>query len=67
MSFELNNYHRNISAEDLLTDVQNVAKKLNKNTLTGTEYNQYGTYNQSTLSRRFGSWKEVLESMKLFL
>ena len=51
MSFELNNYHRNISAEDLLTDVQNVAKKLNKNTLTGTEYNQYGTYNQSTLSR----------------
>lgn len=44
MSFELNNYHRNISAEDLLTDVQNVAKKLNKNTLTGTEYNQYGTY-----------------------
>ena len=55
MSFELNNYHRNISAEDLLTDVQNVAKKLNKNTLTGTEYNQYGTYNQSTLSRRFGS------------
>ena len=48
MSFELNNYHRNISAEDLLTDVQNVAKKLNKNTLTGTEYNQYGTYNQST-------------------
>ena len=59
MSFELNNYHRNISAEDLLTDVQNVAKKLNKNTLTGTEYNQ------STLSRRFGSWKEVLKLCNL--
>ena len=39
MSFELNNYHRNVSAEDLLIDVQNVAKKLNKNTLTGMEYN----------------------------
>ena len=25
MSFELNNYHRNISAEDLLTDVQNLS------------------------------------------
>lgn len=61
MHFELNEYHRNISNEDLIADVKNVAKKINKNSLTRAEYSTHGKYHSSTLERRFGSWLKVLE------
>ncbi len=38
MDFTLNEYHRNVSDEDLIKDVINVAKKLNTKTLTLDEY-----------------------------
>ncbi|MGN0489818.1 MAG: homing endonuclease associated repeat-containing protein [Ruminococcus sp.] len=65
MKFELNEYHRNTSDEEFIEDVCKTAKKLNKRTLTGAEYNKYGTYHSSTLTRRFGSWKLVLEKCGL--
>lgn len=65
MNFELNEYHRNTSDEDLIDDVRNTAIKLNKTTLTGEEYSKYGIYHPSTLTRRFGSWKLVLEKSSL--
>ncbi len=65
MKFELNEYHRNISDEEFIEDVRSTAIKLNKTTLTGAEYNKYGTYHSSTLTRRFGSWKLVLEKSGL--
>ena len=43
MHFELNEYHRNISDEDLIADVKKNALKLNKNSLTRAEYSSYGT------------------------
>ena len=61
MKFELNEYHRNTSNEELIEDVRKTAKKLDKKTLTGVEYDKYGTYHSSTLTKRFGSWKLVLE------
>lgn len=65
MKFELNEYHRNISDEELINDIRNTAIKLNKITLTGEEYSKYGTYHSSTLIRRFGSWKLVLKKSGL--
>lgn len=65
MKFELNDYHRNISDHELIQDVQDVAQKLNKDTLTGREYSQHGKYHHGTVQRRFGSWKNVLELCKL--
>lgn len=65
MKFELNEYHRNVSDKELIADVQVTAKELGKNTLTAKEYSQYGTYHSSTLTKRFGSWKTVLELSKL--
>lgn len=65
MNFELNEYHRNVSDKMLLDDVLKTAKKLNKTSLTRSEYSEYGTYHSSTLSRRFGSWKNVLELCNL--
>ena len=61
MGFKLNEYHRNTSNEDFISDVIKVAKTLNKTSLTIEEYSINGKYHPSTLMRRFGSWKKVLE------
>ena len=61
MDFTLNEYHRNVSDEDLIKDVINVAQKLKTTTLTLDEYSKNGKFHSSTLTRRFGSWKKVLE------
>ena len=65
MEFKLNEYHHNISDEDLLNDVARVAKTLNKANLTKKEYAQNGQYGVETICRRFGSWLEVLKLCKL--
>ncbi|MCL2578218.1 MAG: hypothetical protein FWE27_09280 [Defluviitaleaceae bacterium] len=54
-----------IEEQDIIDDLQAVAKKLNKNTVTYDEYGKYGKYNSDTLSRRFGSWRNVLEVANL--
>lgn len=65
MKFELNDYHRNVSDQEFILDVQETAKRLGKDTLTGDEYSLHGKYHSSTLTRRFGSWKIVLEKCSL--
>ena len=65
MKFELKDYHRNVSDKDLLQDVQDVAQRLSKDTLTGREYSLNGKYHHGTLQKRFGSWKKVLELCNL--
>lgn len=60
MKFELKEYHRNISKDDLIMDLQHVAKKLNKNTVTIDDYETYGRFHPTTLIRRLGSWFEIL-------
>lgn len=65
MKFELNDYHRNISDEDLIKDVVITAQKLKKRSLTVEEYKMCGKFNPSTLQRRFGTWKRVLELSSL--
>lgn len=55
MKFELNEYHRNVSDQELISDVIDTAKKLNKRKLTIKEYKNNGKYNVSTLIRRFST------------
>jgi 5-methylcytosine-specific restriction endonuclease McrA len=61
MKFVVEEYHRNTSNIDLIDDIKSVSLKLQKNTVTINEYNEYGKFNSSTLQRRFGSWFTVLE------
>jgi hypothetical protein len=61
MRFILEEYHRNTPDVDLIEDIKTVSKKLQKNTVTMTEYNEFGKFSSSTLQRRFGSWFNVLE------
>ena len=65
MKFELNEYHRNISDEELVADVRRVAAKLGRDTLTAKEYAAHGKYSRGTMLRRFGPWRNVLERCSL--
>lgn len=61
MNFELNAYHHNTPDSELIEDLQYVAKLINRNSVTLDEYNEYGHFHSTTLTRRFGSWFRCLE------
>ena len=65
MEFKLETYHRNTPNEELLADIRQVAMKLDKNTVTISDYEEHGRFHPSTLQRKFGSWYKVLELAKL--
>ena len=65
MKFELKKYYRNIFDADLIRDVKNVAKQMEKDTVSIAEYNQYGKYHSTTILNRFSSWFNVLEKAGL--
>ena len=60
MKFELEEYHRNTSDKELISDLKRVADELQKNP-TIDEYNERGSYHSSTLTRRFDNWFKALE------
>ncbi len=61
MRFELSEYHRNVTDQELLDDIVNVARQLNKSTITIAEYDNYGKYNSTTISRHFSSWNSAIK------
>ncbi len=61
MKFELADYHRGVSDDDLLADLRRVASVLGKDRVTLEEYKSGGTFHPSTLQRRFGSWFRALD------
>ena len=65
LKFELNEYHRNVEDIELIEDLKRVAKLLQQNTVTMDDYNQYGNFHATTLTRRFGSWFNCLDKADL--
>lgn len=61
MKFELEEYHRNVPDQKLISDLLKIAKELNKVTVTRNEYDERGAYCSRTIERRFGSWNKALE------
>lgn len=61
MKFELDDYHRNISDEDLINELQRLAIELGKNTISVAENNERWKYGTTTYIRKFGSWFKALE------
>lgn len=59
MEFKLNEYHRNISDEELINDMHNVVHIINKDSLHVSDYKKYGKYSFSTIEKRFGSWEKA--------
>lgn len=67
MEYILNEYHRNISDDDLIDDVKVVAERLGVSSLTATTYDKNGKYSKNTFFKRFGTWSEVLLKANLTL
>ena len=61
MKFELKIHNRNITDEDLLNDLKEVAESLGKRNITYREYNGKGKYAAGTIHTRFGNWNKALE------
>ena len=62
MNFVLNEYHRDVSDEELLKDICRVATKTGKDTLTRDEYKKNGgKYGINTFLRHFGGWTGALK------
>jgi predicted restriction endonuclease len=65
VQYILEEYHRNIPDDELISDLIKVAKIMKKDSITADEYNSFGKYNSTTLTRRFGSWFKSLEKAGL--
>lgn len=65
MKFELEEYHRGITNEELLTELRRVASELNKTAISREENDEHGKYGTTTYTRRFGSWFNALEKAGL--
>lgn len=61
MKFELEDFHRNITDEELIVDIKRVAEELKQNSVNRKQQDEKGKFNSSTLIRRFGSWLKALE------
>ena len=63
--FELEEFHRNVSDDDLIADVKRVANALKKESITFREFNERGKFHSSTVALRFGSWIGALKKAGL--
>jgi hypothetical protein len=60
MHYTLDTLHRNVPDQELIDDLQKIAAKLESGTVSAAQYNLYGRFNSSTLTRRFSSWNASL-------
>ena len=67
MKFELKLRKRNISKEELVADLQKVAKEVGQDAITAVTYTERGAFGVNTMLRRFGSWNEALNQSGLAL
>jgi 5-methylcytosine-specific restriction endonuclease McrA len=65
MKFELKPYHRNTPSEELIADLKRVARELQKDTVSISEYGQRGKFHPDTMIHRFGSWNRTIEKAEL--
>lgn len=65
MDFNIKLNNKTFSDEELLNDLKNVVNKLNKKSITFSEYNEFGKYASATLLRRFNTWNNTLKQIGL--
>jgi hypothetical protein len=65
MKFELEEYHRGMTDEELLANLQRIASELNKTAVSRAEIDERGKYHSSTYVRRFDSWSKTLKKAGL--
>ena len=60
MRFELTPYKRVLDDEEIIKDIQLVAKKHKEGYLSLSKYIRYGKYSRCAIQGHFGTWKEAL-------
>ena len=65
MEYILVEHHRNVSDEELIKDLKEVALKLGKDKVTIRQYETLGKYSGRTLINKFGSWNNSLKKAGL--
>lgn len=65
MRFELSHDRRNISDDDLLSDLRRVASEQSELQVKQRTYKDHGKYGITTVIRRFGSWNTAVEAAGL--
>src|ERR1700690_3423375 len=67
MEFKLEDFHRNVSKEDLIEDLRKVHALLKSASkkLTYRSYAEHGRYSASTMAERFGDWNRALEAAQI--
>ena len=61
MKFEYQEYNKKATDDELIDDVKRVAREHGLSSLSMHEYNTYGSFENSTIIRRFGTWNHALE------
>lgn len=61
MKFEYIEYQKKASDEELIDDLRRVALKNGLESMSMNEYAQYGNFDCSTITRRFGTWNNALQ------
>ena len=67
MILEHTEHTNTVNNEELLRDLARVSKLLGNNKVTIDEYDSYGKYSSSTVSRHFGTWNKALRASGLQL
>ena len=65
MDFKLNEYHKDLTTEELIADLIRVSKMLNKSYISRSEYEANGKFSATPFLRRFGSWINTLSTAGL--
>lgn len=60
MKYIIKRYNRNSTAEEMIEDLATVARVLNVNALSQTDYRPKGKYHPATIARKFGGWNNAL-------
>ena len=67
MKYILKKYHLNTPEKKLINDIKKTASSLGKRTLGRLEYKHEGSFSESTICRRFGSWNKALVLAGLYV
>ncbi|MFY9379700.1 MAG: hypothetical protein WAP07_05585, partial [Acutalibacteraceae bacterium] len=60
MRFELNDYKKELTDEEILEDIKLVAEKLGQDYISISLYKKHGQFSQTAIQGHFGSWKNAL-------
>ncbi|HDO25760.1 MAG TPA: HNH endonuclease [Nitrospirae bacterium] len=58
--FKLEPWPQDITDEDIITDLRNIAKSIGSEYLTVKQYEEFGRFDPATAKLRFGTWNKAL-------